>query len=188
MSSRQVTDPDVQLLASIAASLRSDYEAADLTWEGSPFAWIKARPSRQVGTIGEALVAGWCAARGLDVAKSPDSDADRVIAGVRTEIKFSTLWSSGFYKFQQLRNQDYGIAICLGVSPFDAHCWALPKAVIMAGWGKAEGLTSQHGGAAGKDTAWLQVTPTAIPAWLSPYGGRLRDAIKVIEKYSRSRG
>lgn len=185
MSSRQLSDPDVQLLASIAASLRSNYEAADLTWEGSPFAWIKARPSRQVGTIGEGLVAGWCAARGLDVLRSPDSEADRVIAGLRTEIKFSTLWASGSYKFQQLRDQNYTLAICLGVSPFDAHCWALPKDVILAGWRTYEGLRPQHGGAAGHDTAWLQVNPNAVPSWLSPYGGRLRDAMKVIEKLGR---
>lgn len=85
--------------------------------------------------------------------KSPDSDADRNIAGTRAEIKFSTLWKSGVYKFQQLRDQNYQVAVCLGIGPFDAHCWAIPKTFIMQNWGKAEGLTPQHGGARGPDTA-----------------------------------
>ena len=85
-SSRSITDPEVAYLATLSSALRSDYADADLEWEGSPFAWIKTRPSRQVGAIGEKLVAGWCAAKGLDVIRSPDSDADRVIQGKRVEI------------------------------------------------------------------------------------------------------
>ena len=45
-----------------------------LPWEGSPFAWIKTRPSRQVGTIGEKLVAGGTSLKDFDVVKSPDSE------------------------------------------------------------------------------------------------------------------
>jgi hypothetical protein len=94
-----ITDPDVQLLASIAATIKNEYvrEGAVDPWVGSPFAWIRTRPSRQVGRIGEQLVAGWCAAKDLDVVRSPDSEADRIIGGRRVEIKFSTLWQSGNY-------------------------------------------------------------------------------------------
>ena len=85
-----IRDPDVGLLASIAGTLRDDYvkSAEADPWSDSPFRWIKTRPSRQVGKIGEQLVAGWCAAKGFDVTKSGDSEADRVIAGKRVEIKF----------------------------------------------------------------------------------------------------
>lgn len=102
----RIEDPYVRLLASVAAPLRGDYvrEGAADPWAGSPFAWIRTRPSRQVGKIGEQLVAGWCAAKGLDVVSSGDAQADRVIAGRRVEIKFSTLWESGVYKFQQIRD------------------------------------------------------------------------------------
>lgn len=59
--SQQIEDPDVRKLASIASLLQSDYEENE-DWIGSPFDWIKTRPSRQVGKIGEQLVSGWCAA------------------------------------------------------------------------------------------------------------------------------
>lgn len=187
MTVHRVADPDVQLLAGIASTLRAGYATEDLAWEGSPFAWIKTRPSRQVGTIGEKLVAGYLAAKDFDVIKSPDSDADRIISGARAEIKFSTLWKSGVYKFQQLRDQNYQVAICLGVGPFDAHCWVLPKTVIMENWGKAEGLAPQHGGVRGRDTAWLSVDPTNISAWLASYGGSLRKATEVLRKFVRGK-
>ena len=99
-------------------------------WSASPFEWIRARPSRQVGKIGEQLVAGWSAAKGFDVIRSPDAEADRVIAGKRVEIKFSTLWKSGVFKFQQFRDQRYAFAICLGLAPFDARCWAISKDLL----------------------------------------------------------
>ena len=88
-----IKDPDVRMLASIAETLRGDYvdrEQEDL-WAHSPFDWIRRTSSRRKGKIGEQLVAGWCAAKGFSVSASGDSEADRVIAGFRAEIKLSTL-------------------------------------------------------------------------------------------------
>ena len=94
-----ITDPDVQILASISSTLHRDYIEDEDEWVHSPFGWIKTRPSRQVGKIGEQLVAGWCAAKGLDVTKATSSQHDRVIGGLATEIKFSTRWKNGGYTF-----------------------------------------------------------------------------------------
>jgi len=186
-TTRRIQDAEVQQLAALAATIRADYDADDLAWEGSPFAWIRSRPSRQRGTIGEKLVAGWCAAKGLDVVRAPDSECDRLIDGVRTEIKFSTLWANGRYCFQQFRNQRYDIAICLGVSPFDAHCWVLPKSVVSTHLIGAGGVRRpQHGGEEGRDTAWVHVDPAAPHSWLSGCGGRLRDAIAVLRRTARA--
>jgi hypothetical protein len=182
----KIDDPEVRMLATIASTLKGDYVRegeADL-WEGSPFAWIRTRPSRQVGKIGEQLLAGWCAAKGLDVTSSGDSEADRVIAGRRVEIKFSTLWQSGVYKFQQIRDQNYDFAICLGISPFDAHCWVISKTLLRQ---HVIGYTPQHTGKGGTDTFWLSFPATAPPLWLNACGGRLADAYEIMRKWQAGR-
>lgn len=177
----QITDPEVRLLATIAGTLKDDYLGKeDKRWEESPFGWIKFRPSSQKGKIAEQLVAGYCAAKGLDVVSSPDTDADRVIAGRRVEIKSSTLWQSGIYKFQQLRDQNYEFAVCLGISPFDAHCWVIAKAAL---YEHVIGHTPQHTGIGGTDTFWISVTVSQPPEWLRSCGGRLADAYRIMRRW-----
>jgi len=177
-----ITDRDVQILVGIAGTLRADYvdpEDAE-RWRNSPFAWIRAKPSRQKGKIGEQLVAGWCAAKGFDVVRSPDSEADRIIQGKRVEIKLSTLWKSGVYKFQQFRKQNYDYGICLGLSPFTGHCWVISKSVLRR---HVIGHTPQHGGRRGSDTAWLSFATAEPPAWLGECGGTLAQAARIISSF-----
>lgn len=178
----EITDADVLLLASIASALKPDYtrEGTEDPWAGSPFAWIRARPSRQIGKIGEQLVAGWCAAKGLDVTATHDREADRVIAGQRVEIKFSTLWETGVYKFQQIRDQNYDFAVCLGVSPFKAHCWVISKKTLRQ---HVIGHTPQHRGRSGTDTFWITVRPTSPPEWMLPLGGTLGEAYRMMRRW-----
>jgi hypothetical protein len=164
--------------------LEPDYTAGDDVWRDSPFAWITTRPSRHVGKIGEQLVAGWLAARGSNVERGPDAECDRLIEGRRVEAKFSTLWRSGSYTFQQLRDQNYELVACLGVSPFDAHCWVVPKTEVLRRWRETGDLQSQHGGSRGSDTAWLAVQPEAPPSWLLPFGGRLCEALAVLSRHT----
>ena len=168
------------MLAAIGGTIEPDFPLSG-DWAGSPFAWIKLRPSRQVGAIGERLVAGWVASKKFAVGPSPDSQADIVVNGRRVEVKLSTRWKNGLYKFQQLRDQDYEFAICLGVSPFDAHCWAISKAEILRRWRERDGIVSQHGGRGGTDTAWLSFKVDEPPAWLADHGGTLAQAAKVIQ-------
>ena len=178
----QIRDPEVSILVACSETLREEYGELDI-WVDSPFAWIKTRPSRQVGAIGEKLVSGYLATKGFDVTRSPDSDADRLVNGVRAEIKLSTLWKNGSYRFQQLRDQNYEFAICLGISPFDAHCWVLPKPVIMKQWQiGGGGIGSQHGGQAGRDTAWLHVNPGSVHGWLQEWGGSLSTVTPLVSK------
>ncbi len=184
-TTRTITDPEVQMLAAIAATLKGDYikENEQDIWAGSPFAWIKTRPSRQIGKIGEQLIAGWAAAKGLDVTASHDPEADRIIGGRRMEIKFSTLWESGVYKFQQLRDQNYEYAICLGICPFDAHCWVISKELLCR---YVIGHTPQHTGQGGTDTFWLSFPVDQPYVWLEPCGGRLSKAFEVLKSISRT--
>jgi len=180
-----ITDPDVQALAAIAASLEGDYVQGRDIWVGSPFAWIVTTKSpRRRGKIGEQLVSGFLAARDFDVIRSPDSQADRIINGHRTEIKFSTLWESGIFTFQQIRDQNYDFAICLGLCPFDARCWIVSKQDLRR---YVIGHTGQHGGAGGTDTAWMSFAPDEPYDWLRPCGGSLRDAVRILrERYPRA--
>jgi len=175
----QITDPDVALLATIASALKGDYVQSGQVdpWAGSPFAWIRALPSRQKGKIGEQLISGWCAAKGLDVTASGDSQADRIIGGWRVEVKFSTLWASGVHKFQQIRDQNYDYLICLGITPFDARSWVMSKDVLRE---HVIGHTPQHTGAGGTDTFWISVPRDDPPQWLKPYGGTLAKTFQLL--------
>jgi len=178
----RVLDPSVQELADIARQVRPEYERDFPTWSGSPFSWMKGGlPSRTKGALGERLVAEWCARKGLSVKASPDGECDRVIGGLRAEIKCSTLWKGGFYMFQQFRDQNYKIAVCLGISPFSAHCWVITKAVLLE---RVIGHTPQHGGSKGSDTAWLKVDPGRPHEWLHECGGSLDAALLVLRRLS----
>lgn len=183
MTTPPLLDPDVQILAALSAALEPDYaRPVDDPWIGSPFRWVLGVPSRTKGAIGEALVAGWCAAKGFDVTRSRNSDADRVVHGHRLEIKMSTLWASGGYKFQQIRDQEYDYCLCLGLSPFDAHAWLLPKAILRE---HVIGHMGQHTGASGSDTAWLGFQVGQPYAWMAPFGGRLADVAALLQSEGR---
>ena len=180
----QIHDPEVQRLVAIAGIIEPDYRNAATDWTHSPFGWIKALPSRSAGAVFEALVSGWCAAKGLDVTRSPDSDADRIISGLRTEIKGSTPWRNGSNKFQQLRDQNYSVVVCMGISPFDAHCWVIEKDAVMELWNDGV-ISSQHGDASGSDTAWITVNPANPPNWIRPYGGTLSEGFAQLQSLTR---
>ena len=179
MTGQPIADPDARLLAGIAAELEPGYTSDEAEWRASPFGWIKRQPSRRVGKIFEQLAAGWCAAKGFSVAAAPNSQSDRVIGGLKVEIKGSTLWAGGGFKFQQIRDQDYDVVICLGIRPFDVNAWVIPKETLMA---RPDGVVSQHGGQAGRDTAWLGFDADNPPPWLREWGGRLADAHRVLRR------
>lgn len=174
------TDPDVRLVVELAADKEASYTESDSMWAGSPFRWIKARPSRQIGKIGEELVADWCSSKGFKVERSRDSDADRIISGHRVEIKFSTLWTENkIYKFQQIRDQNYDFCFCIGVSPFDVHAWLIPKTALRKD--RPPSFGPQHGGSSGTDTKWLSFEADSPPPWLKPFGGQLSDVAKILK-------
>lgn len=180
---RRISDPEVLELASLSETLQSDYvSVASDPWEGSPFAWILKTPSRTKGAIGEKLVSAWCALKEFDVIKSRNTEADRIIEGHKVEIKLSTLWAGGGFKFQQIRDQDYDYCFCLGLSPFNANGWFIPKSALRE-W--VIGHTGQHTGAAGTDTAWLGFQADSPPSWLSSHGGSLSDLRVAIEQCGR---
>ena len=175
---------EFQELVGISQTLQKEYAEENKQWTGSPFEWIKHRPSRSIGAIGEKIVTAWLALHDFNVARAPDTEADRVVENKRLEIKFSTLWKNGTYLFEQIRDQNYDFAVFLGFSPHDAHCWVLPKADLMRMWKTERRISSQHGGSAGSDTAWVRVSPSMSgapdDATMEPYGNGLKEALLAI--------
>lgn len=175
------SDSDFNLFASAAEFIKPEFEKDRTTWSDSPFEWVLSLPSGSKGKLGKRLVYQWCALKGLSIESSPDSDADMLVNKHRVEIKFSTLWKAGIYKFQQIRDQDYEYSILLGVSPFEAHCWVVSKKILKK---YVIGHMGQHTGSAGQETAWLSVNPQTPPEWLAECGGTLDQAYLVLKSLS----
>ena len=177
----KATTPEFELLASAANFIRPEFEKDKSPWAGSPFEWVLSLPSASKGKLGKRLVYQWCALKGLSIDSSPDSQADMMINGHRVEIKFSTLWEANIYKFQQIRDQNYEYAVCLGISPFEAHCWVISKKILKQ---YVIGHMGQHTGSTGQETAWFAVNPQSPPSWILPCGGTLEQAYKVLKSLS----
>ena len=180
-------DPEVRALAHLLDAEQERRPRTD-RWAESPFAWLAPwPPAKTKGEIFESVIQRWCEEMGLTVERPGDSEADRVIGGRRFEIKGSTLWKNGRYTFQQIRKQNYEALICLGVSPREAHCWIIPKAVVLEQW-EAGGIKPQHGGRRGQDTAWLKIHPSRPDKWLRDCGGSLAEAKRVLLEFVRRKG
>lgn len=169
-----VDDPELAKFVRVTDAVSKEYAATLEGWSGSPFAWILTLPSRARGAAAEKIIDLWLTANGFMVTRAGHSGCDRVLNGINLEIKFSTLWKSGGYKFQQLRDQDYESVFCLGISPARVHAWLIPKAVA---WDHA---IPQHGGSLGTDTKWLGFQADDPPAWMSKYGGSLAEVLAIL--------
>lgn len=177
----QKTDTDFKLFASAADFIKPEFEKDRSEWSQSPFEWVLKLPSGSKGKLGKRLVYQWCAVKGLSIDNSPDSEADMQVNGHRVEIKFSTLWQGGIYTFQQIRDQNYEYAVCLGISPQQAHCWVISKKILKK---YVIGHLGQHTGSSGQDTAWFSVNPNNPPEWILNCGGTLDEAYKILKSLS----
>jgi hypothetical protein len=170
-------DADLAVFAEVSVEVQQEYAGATADpWKASPFAWIKGRASRQRGAIGERLVKAWAKRSGFSVTPASDTGHDCRLDGVPVEVKFSTLWETGHFVFQQIRDQSYDVVALLGLAPQSVHLWMVPKAEL---WERAPG---QHTGAAGVDTKWLRFPADDPPSWLQRYGGPLIEAQRALEE------
>lgn len=184
---RAIPNPDYVSIASIAVELQPEYvsDRELQLWLDSPFYWIKSRPSRQIGKIGEDLVEKWASGAGFHVQRATSSEYDRRINGLKVEVKFSTLWTDhAIFKFQQLRDQDYDYAFLLGLSPFAVQAWFVPKSELS--YDRPPALVPQHGGSAGRDTRWLSFAAASPPLWMNEFGGTLSQVQSLIQRASSS--
>lgn len=175
-----MTDKQFELLASISSKLKKLHKSNGPSWQKTPFEWIKQEPSSsRRGKIGADMVEEWSKSKSMSVKPPLNSDSDRTINGFRVEIKFSTLWATGHYRFQQIRDQEYDYMFCLGISPNTVHAWFIPKSALDQ---HVIGKTGQHGGKGAKETALIHFEVDQVPAWMQKYGGSLSSVEKLIKK------
>ncbi len=178
------TNKEFDLLASAASYIKTEFDRDLSLWVGSPFEWILTLPSASKGKLGKRLVYQWCALKGLSIDNSPDSEADMLINGHRVENLFSTLWEASIYKFQQIRDQNFEYSVCLGISPYEAHCWVVSKTILKK---HLIGHLGQYTGSTGQETAWFTVNPQNPLDWLAPCGGTLEQAFAVLRSLSHKK-
>jgi hypothetical protein len=118
----------------------------------SPFSVFKNMSSRRKGAAFERIFEEYMVDLGADVQKPVNSEHDRIVNGVKVEIKGSTLWGEGsHFRFQQIRaNQDYDIIVFISVFPdrIEFHCADKETAMKKLQIQDEEGnwVHNQHGG------------------------------------------
>lgn len=171
--------PDFVRLAAASSSFHRDdellIEQSEL-WKNSPFEWVVQLSAAKKGALAKHLVTSWCSGKGLSVQRPGDTRASLIINGIRTAIKFSTRWTDGKYKFQQIRENGYDYVICLGISPFEAHCWIFERQYAI------KNATPQHKGRKGAEY-WIQIDPENPDKWAQNHGGTLENAYLVLRSY-----
>lgn len=164
---RHPDDPHAQdAFAALAERVRPHFAPADDPWADSPYAWVKRLPSVSRGRAGTAIVEQWARSQGHDVVRARGHDHDLNIGSERVKVKMSTLWDTGEYTFQGVRDGAYDSLTLLGVSPQIAHLWIVPRHTALENTARA---------------GWITVTPTRIPAWLAGLGGEPARAARVAD-------
>jgi len=165
---------DFLMLASTASYLQKGLEEMNDLWKDSPFEWVLQLPPRSKGKLARSLLLSFFATKGLSIAPVKHSSETLIINGLQFAIKFSMLWKTGIYKFQQIKSKGPENIICFGISPFEAHCWIFSRDyAIMHG-------KKQHQGA-NEAEYWLSINPKEIPDWARHYGGSLDEAFAIIK-------
>lgn len=170
---------DFIMLAATANYLRNDLDKKleddiDL-WKNSPFEWALKLPPARKGKLGSDLIASWLASKELTIDTTKTSTKTIAINGHKISLKFSTLWTNGVYKFQQIRSSGYEFVMCFGISPFAAHCWVFEKEYIL------NNASRQHKGTKGADY-WITIDPNNPPNWANAHGGNLDEALQILRK------
>lgn len=148
-------------------------------WENSPVKFILTLPPSTKGSLGRKITKFWALNNGYEAElEHADKQHYVLIEGLRFQVKLSTPWDTGTYRFQQIRNTDFDGGFFIGVSAHDIHVWVIPKEILDT---HVIGSLGQHTGQDASDTWWLEVNVNAIPAWLDEYGSQLSDAKRIID-------
>jgi hypothetical protein len=170
----------VDSFKTIAYNKHHDQRSKPTIWDQSTYFWVKNNPPQQTALVAKASLLDWLRQFGISCEQSGwlvESDLGKLC------IKFSTIWHSGVYKFQQIRDEDYDYLVCLGISPHQAHLWFVPKTEVD---NRIIGIAGQHRGSSANDTFWLSIDPTYAHAWLNNYGGTIGQAETMLSGLARN--
>ncbi len=165
-------------LAAVGSILADDYRPSE-KWRGSPFEWLQTLPAVRRGAAGRRLVERWARGEGFTAVTvtTPDKQLFIIIDDIRVQLKMSTLWQGGTYRFQQIRDKDYDFCLFLGISPTTVHAWLVPKDVLDV---HVINHLGQHTGVAATETSWVTVNPSSVPRWMSPFGDGLSRVAELL--------
>ena len=178
MSAEPTIDPEFRELAATASRLQGDLDEINDLWKDSPFEWVLQLPSRKKGKFARELLMSWFAEKGISFEKVRDSSETLSYGGKVFAIKFSTLWNSGNYTFQQIRPKGYDYLICFGISPFFANCWILERKNTL------QNSSEQHRGEKGAEY-WFAIDPRDPLEWVKGSGGSMNNALKSLKSIIR---
>jgi len=168
-------DPESAVMADfvLPAMLATQKAKAD-PWRGSRFAPLRSLKPIPKSNAGREMLAMWFAHHGVvATVKKVAGNATLVLPDNRLAmVKVSTLWSEGLYRFQQIKDWDYEVALLLGISPQVIHLWLIPREEIITRSKPQHGLESRM----------LDVHPDKLPNWMSSYGGTLPQAQAIMRE------
>jgi len=127
-------------------------EHDDDYYHGSVFQPLKQLSSKKKGKYFEKIFEEYCVSKGKKVEKPKNSDHDRIVDGLKVEIKGSFMWDKGtHFRWQQIRPaQDYDVMVFVAVYHssicfFYADKDTIKKHVMVVNE-KNEWIYNQHGG------------------------------------------
>ena len=170
----EIPSEEFKFLALTSTELQKGLEENDDKWQYSPFEWITHLPARSKGKIARQLLTKWLLWKDIKITRINTSGETIKIKNKEYAMKFSTLWKSGIYRFQQIKKVGPEYIICFGLSPLKAHCWIIDRdSAITHG-------NPQHKGATNSEY-WLSINPNNLPDWLDKYGGDFETAISILK-------
>ena len=142
-------------------------------WCNLHFGSILSMPSGTKGALGKKLVTVFLEKEGCRVESVSGRSRDKLINDFRCQIKLSTLWEHGDYKFQQVKNTKCNFLLCLGISSNNIHFWYAKDNF----WNQ---LPGQHTGERASETKTLTHPLTEAYKYKGfLFGGEFCNAIKL---------
>lgn len=176
----KVQDKEFLFFAKTSSDLQENLEKKSNQWKGSPFEWITELPPRTKGKIAREMLIKWLNWKGIELEKLSDSSETIIINNHEYALKFSTLWQSGTYMFQQIKRDGPFFIICFGLSPVKLHLWIINSNLAI------EYGNPQHKGADNSEY-WISIDPKEIPDWIKQYGDDFNSAISIIKSHRKGK-